>query len=116
MRADPAFALAISGYMLWSARTVARVGFVQLLDRELPGQDRQRIKDVILACAGARDVHDLRTRFSGDRTFIEYHLEVDGRLTVDRGHETADANAGRCWSSTPNPDGEPGRMVKPRSS
>jgi ferrous-iron efflux pump FieF len=90
-RADPAFALAISGYMLWNARAIAKEALAQLLDRELPDNDRQRIKEAILACDGARSVHDLRTRFSGDRTFIEYHLEVDGRETVDRGHAIGDA-------------------------
>jgi cation diffusion facilitator family transporter len=90
-RADPAFALAISAYMLWNAYAIAREALEQLLDRELPTQDRRRIKETIKACAGVRDIHDLRTRFSGDRTFVEYHLEVDPGLTVDAGHAIGDA-------------------------
>ncbi len=91
IRADPAFALAISGYMLWSAYAIARESLEQLLDRELPSEERRRIKAVVRACAGVRDIHDLRTRFSGDRTFVEYHLEVDLGLTVDVGHAIGDA-------------------------
>jgi ferrous-iron efflux pump FieF len=90
-RADPAFALVISGYMLWSARGIAKKALVQLLDREIPSKDRQRIIEAVLACAGARSIHDLRTRHAGDRTFVEYHLEVEGRLTVDHGHAIGDA-------------------------
>ncbi|MBN9564282.1 MAG: cation diffusion facilitator family transporter [Alphaproteobacteria bacterium] len=90
-RADPAFALAISGYMLWSARGIAEAALVQLLDRELPNEERQRIERTVLSCDGACAIHDLRTRFSGDRAFIEYHLEVEGSLTVDCGHAIADA-------------------------
>jgi zinc transporter family protein len=45
----------------------------------------------VRACPGVRDIHDLRTRFSGDRTFVEYHLEVDPGLTVDVGHAIGDA-------------------------
>jgi cation diffusion facilitator family transporter len=90
-RADPAFALAISGYMLWNAYGIAGDALTQLLDRELADEDRQRIKVAILGCDGVRGTHDLRTRFSGDRTFIEYHVEVDGRLPVDRGHAIGDA-------------------------
>lgn len=60
-RADPAFALAISGYMLWSARDIAKAALVQLLDRELSNADRPRIREAVLACDEARDVHDLRT-------------------------------------------------------
>jgi ferrous-iron efflux pump FieF len=90
-RADPAFALAISGYMLWNAYGIAKHALAQLLDRELSDEDRQRIKTAILACDGVHSTHDLRTRFSGDRTFIEYHVEVDGRLPVERGHSIGTA-------------------------
>lgn len=90
-RADPAFALAMSGYMLWTAYGIVRTALEQLLDHELPSEDRRRIKAAVRDCAGVRDVHDLRTRFSGDRTFVEYHLEVDPGLTVDAGHAIGDA-------------------------
>jgi len=90
-RADSAFALVISGYLLWNACGVAREALEQLLDRELPSEDRRRIKEAVRACPGVRDIHDLRTRFSGDRTFVEYHLEVDPGLTVDVGHAIGDA-------------------------
>jgi len=84
--ADPAFALVISGYMLFNAGHITHGALSQLLDRELPGAERQRIKEAALACAGVRGLHDLRTRYAGDRTFVEFHLEVDGSLSVDRGH------------------------------
>jgi ferrous-iron efflux pump FieF len=90
-RADPAFALAISVYMLWNAYEIAREALEQLLDQELPAEDRRRIKDAVRACAGVRDIHDLRTRFSGDRTFVEYHLEVDPGVSVEVGHAIGDA-------------------------
>ncbi len=90
-RADPAFAFVISGYMLWSAYVITHEALEQLLDRELPSQDRRRIMAAVRACSGVRDIHDLRTRFSGDRTFVEYHLEVDPGLTVDVGHAIGDA-------------------------
>jgi ferrous-iron efflux pump FieF len=90
LRADPAIAFLISGYMLWNAVQIARQVLAQLLDEELPNEDRQRIKDAALACPGVRNIHDLRTRHSGDRIFIECHLEVDGNLSVARGHEIGD--------------------------
>jgi ferrous-iron efflux pump FieF len=89
-RVDPAFALAISVYMIWNAYGISQQALTQLLDRELPVPDRQRIRSAVLRCDGVRDVHDLRTRYAGDRTFVEFHLEVDGDLTVDRGHEIGD--------------------------
>jgi cation diffusion facilitator family transporter len=90
-RADPSFALAISGYMLWNVRAIARDALAQLLDRELGPEDRRRIDDAVLACAEVRAIHDLRTRDAGDRVFVEFHLEVDGDLTVTHGHAISEA-------------------------
>jgi cation diffusion facilitator family transporter len=89
-RADPVFALALAGYMLWSARHMVQEALTQLLDQELPSEDRARIKAAILACPDVRALHDLRTRYAGDRSFVEFHLEVDGTLTVARGHDIVD--------------------------
>jgi cation diffusion facilitator family transporter len=90
-RVDPAFALLISGYMLWNARGIAAEALRQIMDKELDTQDRERIKQAVLACQGATALHDLRTRDAGDRVFIEFHIEVDGSLPVAHGHAVADA-------------------------
>jgi cation diffusion facilitator family transporter len=40
--------------------------------------------------AGASGMHDLRTRHAGDTTFIEFHLTVDGRMSVSDSHAICD--------------------------
>jgi ferrous-iron efflux pump FieF len=90
-RADPLFALGISGYMLWNGRGIALTALRQLLDRELDPKQRQRIMQTVLACPGVRAVHDLRSRDAGDRVFVEFYLEVDGDLPVRRAHAIADS-------------------------
>lgn len=90
-RADPAFALVIAGFMTRSAWYVASAASRQLLDHELPDEQRKRIREAALACSGARQICDLRTRDAGDRTFVEFRLEVDGGLSVRDGHGIVDA-------------------------
>ncbi|KMY85302.1 Cobalt-zinc-cadmium resistance protein [Candidatus Paraburkholderia calva] len=89
-RADAIGALLISLYMLWNAREMAAQALVQLLDRELDPADRARIEAAVTGCEGVSAVHDIRTRNGGDRVFVEFHLEVDGGLTVAQGHAIAD--------------------------
>jgi ferrous-iron efflux pump FieF len=89
-RSDPLIAFVISGYMLWNAHDIAKEALTQLLDRELPTDDRRQITDVVRGCAGVRNIHDLRTRYAGDRIFVEFHLKVDGQLTVRQGHAIGD--------------------------
>jgi ferrous-iron efflux pump FieF len=90
-RADPIFALGIAGYMLWNGRGIALEALKQLLDHELSPEERQRIRETVLACPGVRGVHDLRTRSAGDRIFVEFHLEVDAHLSIADGHAIGDA-------------------------
>jgi len=89
-RADPAFALAIALYMLWNASSIARAASVQLLDEELAPVQRKRIEAAALSCPGALAIHDIRSRNAGDCIFVEFHLEVDGALTVREGHRIVD--------------------------
>jgi ferrous-iron efflux pump FieF len=89
-RSDAVGALLIACYMLWNARGMMLHALVQLLDRELEATDRERIKATVLGCRGVRGVHDIRTRDGGDRVFVEFHVEVDGHLSVDEGHGIGD--------------------------
>jgi cation diffusion facilitator family transporter len=89
-RADATGAMLISLYMLWNARGMAAQALVQLLDRELSLPDRARIEAAVRGCDGVQDVHDIRTRDGGDRVFVEFHVEVEGSLTVNEGHTISD--------------------------
>lgn len=90
-RSDSIGALLISFYMIWNARGMASDALKQLLDRELDIEDRKRIKAAVLSVPGVSGVHDVRTRNGGDRIFVDFHVEVDGNLSVDVGHDIGDA-------------------------
>ena len=37
-----------------------------------------------------RELHDLRTRSSGQATFIQFHLELDGAMALIQAHAVSD--------------------------
>ena len=84
---DPGFAVAIAGYLAWTARGIALAGLDMLLDHELPKDIRRGIRDLIMAQPGILGVHDLRTGKSGMRVFISFDIEVDPDLTLRAAHE-----------------------------
>jgi ferrous-iron efflux pump FieF len=88
--ADPLFGIAIAGYILIIAWRIARGAFDMLMDRELPERERARIKGIVLEHPSVIDMHDLRTRASGRKTFIQVHIELDGGLSLYRAHDVAD--------------------------
>lgn len=88
--ADPIVGGAIAFYILYSAWKIGRRALHILMDHELPDKDRARITEIVLAHPQVRDLHDLRTRSSGLRSFIQLHLEMDGEITLLRAHEIAE--------------------------
>lgn len=87
---DPIFAIAISGFLLWNAWQIAVNSYDMLMDRELPEEDRQRIKDIARSNPQVRGMHDLRTRLSGQQGFIQLHLALDDDLPLIQAHDIAD--------------------------
>lgn len=90
LRADSIGALLISCYMLWNARGMADTSLSQLLDSELTDVEREKIRATVIACDKVQGMHDLRTRYAGDRVFVDFHVEVDGALSVTEGHAICD--------------------------
>jgi cation diffusion facilitator family transporter len=86
-----AWADAIAGFFvaLWlghGAWHVAREAADHLMDRELPPQARERIKALAMAGGEFAAVHDLRTRTSGPYIHIQFHADLDPRLTLAEAH------------------------------
>jgi ferrous-iron efflux pump FieF len=90
-RVDPVFGGGIALYIIYTAWQIARSALDMLMDRELPDEERKRIRAIALANPNVRAVHDLRTRAAGQTVFMQMHLEVDGKLTLAEAHTIADA-------------------------
>lgn len=88
--ADPIFALAVAGYLLYNCWDIAAQSAAHLMDKELPDEEKQCIFDTAKAHADVYGVHDIRTRQGGKVKFIQMHLELDDHLTLVRAHSVAD--------------------------
>ncbi len=88
--ADAVFGFAIAGYLGFSAWTIMRRSFDELMDKEFDDVDRQKIRAIVLEFPEVRGMHDLRTRRSGVRAFIQLHMELDGDMKLMDAHHVAD--------------------------
>ena len=84
-------AIAIALFLAWTSWGVFRASSDQLMDHELPDEDRAKIKSLVMRHADVRNLHDLRTRASGLNTFIQFHIELDADISLTRAHEISDA-------------------------
>jgi ferrous-iron efflux pump FieF len=87
---DPLFGGAIAAWILWSAWRIGRQSLDLLMDKELSDEARARIVAIARRHSDVRDVHDLRTRSAGSHVFIQFHLELDGDMALNRAHVIAD--------------------------
>ena len=99
---DPVLALLVAAYILVSAWRIVRGSLDMLMDRELPDDERMRIREIALAHPEVHDMHDLRSRRSGTDTFIQLHVELDGALTLSAAHEISDAIEGEIRAAFPH--------------
>ncbi|MFV3129611.1 cation diffusion facilitator family transporter [Niveispirillum sp. KHB5.9] len=99
---DPLFALGIAIFLVWGSTRILREALGVLMDRELPDQDRAKIKEVVRGHAQARGLHDLRTRSTGIGQHIEFHLELDPDLTLAQAHDITDEIERELRAAFPN--------------
>jgi ferrous-iron efflux pump FieF len=101
---DAAAAVVIAALLLWGAVGVFREASSQLMDHELP--DEQRAEIVRLATADGRlaNVHQLRTRASGPYVHMQMHVDLDPEVTLETAHEAIVAAEKRILDAFPAAD------------
>ena len=84
---DPLIALGVSANILWTGLDLIRRSFDGLMDHALPAEEQAMVRSAIERHLGPdMDYHALRTRRAGRRRFMDFHLLVPGRLTVQQAH------------------------------
>jgi cation diffusion facilitator family transporter len=92
LRLDALIALLVAAHIVYAGWQLMQRSLLGLLDTGLPLAERELIAAVLERYA-ARGVnyHALRTRQAGARRFVEVHILVPGRWTVQRGHKLLEA-------------------------
>ncbi|MCP3674835.1 MAG: cation diffusion facilitator family transporter, partial [Gammaproteobacteria bacterium] len=87
---DGAMALVIGLYILYSAWQIIWESIQLLLDRELPEEIQESIRELVLSDSDIEAVHEIKTRESGHTQFIQLHLEMDGDMSLFQAHVISD--------------------------
>ena len=87
---DAIFGIGIAIFILYSAWQIVKEAIGLLMDHEIDDQERDKIRDIVLQHDQVLGYHDLRTRRSGTRVFVQLHLELDAEQTLASAHEIAD--------------------------
>lgn len=91
MWVDMAAAVAISVYLISTAWKIARRALEEITDKEIDAPTKTAILKAVAEAQGVKGYHDFRSRLSGNRLFMEIHLEFDGALPLYETHRLSDA-------------------------
>jgi ferrous-iron efflux pump FieF len=100
--ADPIIGILVACLLAAGSWNVFRQSYNQLMDRELPDADRERIKQIVLQNPAVHDMHDLRTRAAGVHAFIQVHIELNPALSLMAAHAVADEVEAALNEAFPN--------------
>jgi cation diffusion facilitator family transporter len=97
--ADDWAALLACTVIVYNASHIARAALGEIMDRAVPEQVQQEIRALAASVPGVVRVEKCHTRKSGLGLIVEIHLEVDGELSVRRGHDIGHAVVDRLKTS-----------------
>jgi len=83
---DAAAGLVVALWLIWGAIGVFRDASNQLLDHELPEEDRARILALATADPRILGVHQLRTRASGPYIHMQMHADLAADISLAEAH------------------------------
>ena len=98
---DPLFGLMIAGWLGWGAWKASQRAIDELMDKEWPDEKKARFVAVAARHPELKGMHDLRTRTSGNRDFVQFHVWVDPNMTVRAAHRVMDDIEARLHKEFP---------------
>lgn len=104
VQADAVIAIVIAFVVLWSNHSIGVRAFNNLMDRELPDEDKARILALVEAMPEIRNYHKLKTRASGIKPFIQLHVDLDAGLSFREAHAITDRLERQILTAFPEAD------------
>ena len=87
-RLDPIVAFIVAANIIWSGTRIVRASVLGLMDTALPEEERNAILNILETYTPKGiQFHALRTRQSGARRFVSFHVLVPDTWTVLEGHQ-----------------------------
>lgn len=88
--ADASIAIVIAIVVLWTNKSIGIRAYNNLMDREMPDDEKKLIYTIIDGMPEIRGYHKLKTRYSGTKAFVQLHVDIDGSLNFTDAHAITD--------------------------
>lgn len=100
---DPVVACLVAANIVWSGVRIVRTSALGLMDTALPSEELAIVHAQIgKYCSEQVHYHAFRSRRSGARRFVSFHVLVPGAWTVHQGHELLEKIEADIRKALPN--------------
>lgn len=84
---DTFVATGISIYIIYNGYLIFIKSLKNLIDQEFDDEDKDKIMSILSDFSSdVHAVHELKTRYAGTKPFIQFHIELDGDLSLTTVH------------------------------
>lgn len=88
---DPIAAVVVSIFIIHTAIQLMKPALDELMEKSLPEEIENEIKEIVNSFEGAGDLHNLYTRKIGYCYAMEFHVRMDAKSTIEEAHKNITA-------------------------
>lgn len=94
-------AIIVAAFIIKLAVEIIYKNINELVDTGISSEEIQNISEIITNNTDVKGFHKIRTRKLGNSIYLDLHLEVDGDLSVSKGHEVSEEVKSTLLKSNP---------------
>ncbi|MBQ3695833.1 MAG: cation diffusion facilitator family transporter [Alphaproteobacteria bacterium] len=87
---DGVFGIVVAFYLLYTVWGIMQEACAMLMDKELSVEIRDEIRELALSVPLVKNVSSLRTREGGNKRFVQFNVQFDGRVSLQKTHDQLD--------------------------
>jgi cation diffusion facilitator family transporter len=84
---EPLIATIIATYILFTGLKLIQENIPNLLGLSVDEREKEKLRETALSHEKVYGIHELEVHFTGDLIDISLHIEIDGNISVNEGHE-----------------------------
>lgn len=101
---DALFGIGIAVFIMYSAWSIISQAWDELMDHEISQEECDKITSIACSHPQTESIHDLRTRKSGARYYIQLHLVLNAEMKLLEAHRIADEVEAQIQQEFPSAD------------
>lgn len=99
---DQISAIIVAGFIFKSGVDIIIPAFHSLTDKSLSDDTIKKLERIVLSCENVISCHDMRSRISGEKAYLDLHIQVPNELSIYEAHKISHIVKDKILENCPN--------------